>query len=806
MTEQFNIDSKIAEFNKQVYNSPLIQDVWKKYYWKGAQESTPRDVYDRVANAIANSAAEHLDTAEGTLQSEVAQQVFNELMSKRLFLPGGRILAGAGTNKRVTLMNCYVNGTLDDSILGIAEGKKNLLVTSSMGGGVGTDFSPLRPFDALIGDLDSGSASSGAVSFMDTFNADGKTIRSAGERRAAQMGTISDTHPDLPAFIKAKGEGLKNGSMRLAEFNVSVLVSDAFMAAAAEDEEWLLYFHIPPRRVRDPELLSRDFIDDNGIKQYVYEIWNARELWKLITEYTYEFSDPGVIFIDRINELNNLQYCETIRCTNPCGEQPLPPHGTCNLGAINVANCCIQPFTKGAAIDYELLANVARWGVRFLDNVIDVTAYPLQEQQNEEFSKRRIGLGILGLGTLFAELGLKYGSAESVVIAEKVMKTIALSAYQASIDLAKERGSFPLFQPEIIDKGFINERLPEELQDQIVEVGLRNGVILTIAPVGTGSIAFGNVSSGLEPDFDHAYERRVRKNNTEEYDTYTEMSYTKRFYEFVTGNADTPDYMVTAQNIEIIDHIKIQGACQKWVDASVSKTINIPEDMPYERFVEVYELAYLYGCKGCTTYRPSKWRGSILTTVGDKDTNEAKTSEGRSFIIGSGINRPEILSGNTYKVKWPSLSSSMFVTINYDEVGHPFEIFFASKDAKFQDWMTGLTLMISGILRSGIDPAFIPYELKQVVSTHDTGFYNKKFYGSLVARVGDVIEQDFIRHGIIKTDGASLFTNQSTTVPSEWNNPLAPSNRSRCPKCNQPTLIHKEGCEDCTSCGFSKCF
>jgi len=783
-TPMFELDPQVEAFNALAYDTPLIQDVLKKYYWQKGNETIPDHVYGRVARAIANSPVE-----QDSIGAEIA---FHELMSKRLWIPGGRIMAGAGTSKHVTLMNCYVNGTLDDSIEGIADGKKVLLITSSMGGGLGTDFSPLRPYNAIIERLDS--ASSGAVSFMDTFNADGKTIRSAGERRAAQMGTLSDTHPDLPDFIKVKGEGLRDGTDRLKEFNVSVLVTDAFKAAVEDDEEWLLYFHKPPRGPRPTECIEKDFDDDDNIRQYVYSTWRARDLWSLITQYTYEFSDPGVIYIDRINDWNNLSYCEEIRCTNPCGEQPLPPNGTCNLGAINVANAVRKPFTAGASVDLDLIGEVAKWGTRFLDNVIEVTAYPLEAQREEEYAKRRIGLGLMGLGTLFSELTLKYGSYQSVQTATDIMKTICLSAYDESMRLAEERGSFPLFQDIIIDCGFIKYQLDDERKERIATTGLRNGVILTIAPTGTGAIAFGcNVSSGIEPDFGHEYERRTRRNNTEEFDTYNEKSYTKRFYEFCTGRSDTPDYMVTAQDLSLLDHIKVQGALQKWVDASISKTINIPADMPYEEFVEVYELAYQYGCKGCTTYRHTHWRDSILTSAKDR----AHTTQ-QPPILPVIKKRPDTLEGTTYKLKWPSLSASIFVTINYQD-DHPYEIFFASKDAKFQDFITGLTLMISTILRSGIDPTVIPRELKQVVSTHDTSWYNGKFYGSLVARIGSIIEQDFIQHGVIKPEG--LETPPQIKVEAL----VPPNNRGSCPKCTVKALVHKEGCITCENCGYSTC-
>jgi ribonucleoside-diphosphate reductase alpha chain len=776
----FDLDPKIVAFEKHVYDTPLIQDVLRDKYLQ-KDEKHPNDMFGRVAKSIASSPCED--------NPEIAQQIFYNMMSKRLFLPGGRILAGAGTAKRVTLMNCYVNGTLEDSIEGIADGKKRLMVTSSMGGGMGTDFSPLRPHNALIERL--GTGSSGAVSFMDTFDSDGKTIRSAGERRAAQMGTLNDTHPDLIRFITSKGDALRDGKDRLKEFNISVWASNAFKAAVDDDEDWNLFFHIPPSKPRPPELIALDFEDEDGVQQYVYSTHKARDLWKLITDYTYEYSDPGIIFGDRVNELNNLAYCEKISCTNPCGEQPLPPNGACNLGAINVANFVRNPFTRDASLDFEMLAIVAKWGIRFLDNVIDVTAYPLEEQRQEQINKRRVGLGITGLGTCFSEMCLKYGSPGSVQLARQIMKTIAISAYEASIDLGEVRGNFGLFEDRIIDYGFIAARLDDDLKEAIVTRGLRNGVLLTIAPVGTGSIAIGNPSSGLEPDFSLAIERAVRQNNTEEFKKYTEVVYTKRFYQFCTGNNDTPEYMKTAYELDILDHIKVQGALQEWVDASTSKTINIPEDMPKEKFLEVYDLAYQYGLKGCTTYRHSKYRQSILKEASKGDTPQ----------LPPVTRRPESLEGKTYKLKWPSMTASMYITINYQN-NKPYEIFFASKDAKFQDWMTALTLMISMHLRSGADPAIVVRDLKQVVSTHDTFWDRGKFYGSLPARIASIIEDDFINHGILPA--TAIATKQAAQTKPVKEIPTGIF-KDLCPSCRSPSLVHKEGCKACESCGYSQC-
>ena len=810
----FTLDPKIEAFNEIAYQSDLVQQVLKKYYWKKGNESEPDHVYRRVAKAIASAELNFSCVGDIPEMVQKVEDTFYEMMQKRLWIPGGRICAGAGTDKRVTLMNCYVNRTIEDSMEGIELGFKDLLLTMQQGGGMGTSFETIRPANAMLKRTQS--RASGILPFMDMWNGGSRTIMSAGDRSGAMMGTISDTHPDLPLFIKSKAEGayftddkgvqqpLPYHLRRWSQFNVSILVSDAFMAAVEDDEDWLLYFHVDTFEPRSEDLVKMDFDDDGGVKQYVYAKWKARELWNLITEYTYKYSDPGIIFIDRVNDWNNLGYVETIRCTNPCGEQPLPPNGTCNLGAINLSQFVLDPFTNDARVDWDLLETITSHGVRFLDNVIEVTGYPLENQEEEEFNKRRIGLGITGFGTMLSELLVKYGSLRSLQVAEKVMKTIAHAAYRASIELAKVRGSFPLFNAEemLNQKEAFVTRLPLDIQNGILTNGLRNGVLLTIAPVGTGSIAFGcNATSGLEPDFMHESLRNVRVGNGDEFQSYIEKSYTKRFYSFCTSENGTPDYMATALEISVSEHIQVQAALQKWVDASVSKTINVPTEISYEDFKDVYKLAYDSGCKGCTTYRPTPDRMSILSGVTTSDDNP------NTLTVIEPLQRGDELEGTTYKIKWPSMSASMYVTVNYMD-GKPYEIFFASKDAKYQDWMTGLTLMISAIFRTNIDPAFVPQELKQVISTHDTAWNQGKFVGSLVARIGQVIEQDFIKHGIIKPhESAGNYPSVGARLaPENKGQNTAPAMKgSMCPSCGQPTLLHIEGCKKCTNCGYSAC-
>lgn len=765
---------------------PIIGDVWgKKYRWQG--EPSWAAMVDRV-----------IDGVYAKDPDKEASHVMAKLMTLGLWMPGGRILAGAGTSKMVTLMNCYVNETMEDSMQGIHQALGNVMFTLQQGGGIGTDFSTLRPFGSQLRRTGPGSAASGPIPFMRTWNATSLTIKSAGDRRGAMMGTISDWHPDLPLFIKAKqiqGE--------LEQFNVSVLVSDAFMEAVQDDATWMLYFSLPPAGVRNPEHADLDFTDEEGIQQYVYSVWHARELWDMIMQSTYDYAEPGVIFIDRVNDLNNLKYCEIIRCTNPCGEQPLPPNGACDLGAVNLARMVRNPFTDAAEFDFDLLAMTVYAGVRFLDNVIDVTDYPLQAQREEQFNKRRLGLGISGLADALAQLSLSYGSPKALRMVERIMKAIANDAYMASAMLANERGVFPLYDSEHINNAPFVQKLDEYVRQTIAELGLRNGVLLTIAPTGTISLVYGNIASGLEPTFAHEIKRKVFSSNAaHEAEVYnSNVSYTWRLWQrgnFEDKHTVPSSVFVTAQDLGIDAHLNTQGICQKWIDASISKTINLPKTISLEDFEAVYLRAYELGCKGCTTYRPSDVRGAVLEVAGAKAAKEdvAKSIEAPKLRI-----RPEFLQGGTYKVKWPSWNASVYVTINHtSDDQQPYEIFIVSKDARHQEWMTALTVMISAHMRRGGDLKFVVDELKAINSMHDGAFVGGRYYGSLPARIGEIIDQHLKRIGVFSVDSVAQ---ELAAVVQEPEN--AHMMGEVCPSCSAPTMIREEGCYKCISCGFSKC-
>lgn len=776
ISAEFILDPMHESFD--LFNDDFAINIWKEKYAQPGEKNI-LDTFKRVAKAIARGDAR-------------LEQSFYAAMSKGLWMPGGRILAGAGTAKRVTLMNCYVSNTIDDNMEAIMEAHKEAALTMQQGGGIGMDFSTVRPRNAVLNRT--GSKASGPLHFMDMWNAMCLAIRSAGDRRGAMMGVLSDTHPDLPDFIKAKRE-----AGRLTQFNVSILVTDKFMKAVKDDSMWFLHFKEKPFE-RDAELEKMDWIDENGDKQYVYSAYKACELWDLILKNTYEWAEPGIIFIDRINDINNLKYCETIRATNPCGEQPLPPYGTCNLGAINLSRLVLDPFTDRAEINWKMLYELSELGVYFLDNVIEETLYPLPKQEEEERNKRRLGLGISGLADCLAQLKLEYGSKKSIEITEAIQKQITYAAYKASNKLAKLKNPFPLYNadamlgnPVFDPRNFITNKFEPGFIEMLRLGGLRNGVLLTIAPTGTTTIVYGNGSSGCEPVFAHTQQRNVRQDDNT-YKPHIVTTAGARFYLHCAGKDvseaaalqedgtyklyEFPKYMVTANDLSVENHIEIQAALQKWIDASISKTVNCPADMTYEDFVNVYTLAYESGCKGCTTYRPSDVRGSILAEVKTKKDEK---------IIETPEARPQQLSGTTYKIKWPSMNASMYITIN-DREGKPYEMFFSSKDARHSDWMTALTLMISSILRSNIDPAYIPAELKQITSLNDIAWIDGKFYASPVAYIAHIIE---------------LHLNKKDLAPPTTT--LASTKGLTCPACSAPAMIVKEGCKSCTNCNYSQC-
>ena len=774
--------------------SPLAsisQRIWDmKYRLKRADsepvDKTIEDSWRRVARSVA---APEADPAHWEAR-------FFDAMRDFRFLPAGRILAGAGTERNVTLFNCFVMGTIPDDMGGIFDSLKEAALTMQQGGGIGYDFSTLRPKGAPVHGV--GADASGPLSFMDVWDAMCRTIMSAGARRGAMMATLRCDHPDIEAFIEAK-----QTPGRLRMFNLSVLVSDAFMQAVADDAPWELRF--------------------DGT---THKSLPARELWDKIMRATYAYAEPGVIFIDRINRRNNLGYCETISATNPCGEQPLPPYGACLLGAVNLAALVRDPFEATAQLDLDALEALVADAVRLLDNVIEVSKYPLPQQAHEARAKRRIGLGITGLADALIMCRTRYGGDAAVALTEDWMATIRRAAYRASALLAAEKGPFPLFDADRYLAGESVAELDAETRALIARHGMRNALVTTVAPTGTTSLLADNVSSGLEPVFSYRYSRNIlmRDGASREEEV---ADYAYRLFRRLKGeDTPLPDYFVDAQTLTPRQHLVMQAAVQKYVDASISKTINLPEDIPFDAFKDVYAEAYALGCKGCTTYRPNSVPGAVLATpsasagapaqaelplVAPAAATPAKDiyEAGGIVYMTQPLNRPEELQGATYKVRWPDSDHALYITINdvvQDGRRRPFEIFMNSKNMEHYAWTVALTRMISAVFRRGGDVSFVVEELKAVFDPRGGQWMQGRYVPSLLAAIGSVIERHLIDIGFLPSPA------EDETMAAEKRRAMAGGAEGRgeaagpsCPKCGVPGLIRQEGCDLCTACGYSKC-
>ena len=512
--------------------------------------------------------------------------------------------------------NCFVMGTIPDSMSGIFDMLKEAALTMQQGGGIGYDFSTIRPKGAEVKGV--AADASGPLTFMDVWDAMCRTVMSAGSRRGAMMATMRCDHPDIELFIDAKRDPAK-----LRMFNLSVLVTDDFMAAVKDDALWPLMHEVFPGKGRD----IGSVVGADGVRRYIYKVVPARALWEKIMRSTYDYAEPGVIFIDRINSANNLKYIEKIASTNPCAEQPLPPYGACLLGSINLARFVSKPFTVESSVMWRLLRETVCVAVRMMDNVIDVTGFPLPEQEHEAKNKRRIGLGVTGLADMLTMLGLTYGHDDAVKFTEDLMRQITEACYWASIELAMEKGSFPLFDADEYLSSDFMLGMDEELRETIRSVGIRNSHLTSIAPTGTISLYAGNVSSGIEPIFAYGYTRKVLQPDgskiEERVRDYAVALFEKHFYDTVYNPGDfkssawsdgyLPATFVTAQDLPPDAHLRMQAAAQRWIDSSISKTINLPREISFEDFEAVYLRAYDLGCKGCTTYRPNDVTGSVLT-------------------------------------------------------------------------------------------------------------------------------------------------------------------------------------------------
>jgi ribonucleoside-diphosphate reductase alpha chain len=764
------------------------------------------DTWERVAKAVAQ--------AEPKRARARWAKAFKEAMDDFAFLPAGRILAGAGAGRAVTLFNCFVMGRIEDDLASIFDNVKQAALTMQQGGGIGHDFSTLRPRGAPVRSI--GADASGPVSFMDVWDAMCRTIMSAGARRGAMMATLRCDHPDIEAFIDAKSD-----PARLRNFNLSVLVTDAFIEAVRKGAPWDLRF-----------------------EGKVYRTVDARALWDRLMRATYEYAEPGVIFIDRVNAENNLAYCEQIAASNPCGEQMLPPHGACLLGSINLARLVHEPFTARARLDEARLAALTATAVRFLDDAIDVSNYPLPQQKEEALAKRRIGLGVTGLADALIQAGVRYGSPEAVALTERWMAAIERAAYLASSELAREKGAFPLYEAERFLAAPHVRRLPEEVRAAIARHGIRNGLLTSIAPTGTISLLAGNVSSGVEPVFDYRYERRVLERDGSHRTEVVEDYAHALFHEMFGAAEPLTGAFVTAEQLTPREHLEMQAALQAHVDSSISKTINCPADLSFEAFKNVYLQAYDLGLKGCTTYRPNAVTGAVLSRTaapgaGAAGPAPAPTEEPEAPLL-PGLGLPErsdrhgevvymtrplerdgVLTGFTYKIRWPGSDHALYITINdieRDGRRRPFEVFINSKNLEHYAWTVALTRMISAIFRRGGDVSFVVEELKAIFDPQGGQWMGGRYVPSLIAAIGEVIEGHMIRTGFLgqpqeaglevetgrKPEAMAAAPQEALPALQDMGGATATAGRV-CPRCGAPTLSRREACWVCSTCDYSKC-
>ena len=849
------------------FSSVISEDIWRRKYRlvraDGSCERSLGETLQRVASFAAEA------EKGGRRERERWETAFLGAMSNLEFIPAGRILAGAGSGRDVTLFNCFVMGTIEDDLGAIFDGVKDAALTMQAGGGVGMDFSTLRPRGAQVRRI--GADASGPVSFMDVWDAMCRTIMSAGARRGAMMATMRADHPDIEDFIAAKSE-----PGRLRNFNLSVLVTEAFLTAVRADADWSLVF--------DGE---------------VYRTLGARELWQRIMRSNYEYAEPGVIFIDRVNALNNLSYCETVSATNPCGEQPLPPYGACLLGSINLAALVTSPFTPSAALDTTRLERRVAVGVRILDDVIDIARYPLTRQRQEALAKRRIGLGVTGLADALAFVGLRYDSAAARTVAGRWMQTIAETAYRTSAELAVEKGCFPLYDREAFLAAPFVRGLSDDTRSMIARHGIRNGCLTSIAPTGTISLLAGNVSSGIEPVYDYRYSRFVLDAQGERREVVVEDYAYARFRSIEGLDAPLPGAFVTACEIAPSAHIAMQAAIQSHVDSAISKTINVPADLPFSEFEAIYLEADALGLKGCTTYRPNPITGAVLVAAPEAnalltassvdavaadaeaettlsgpaapsspasgsgvtaDDDEPPASDAKSVrrpvaptggsaprspVPGAGggvvymsppLERDAVLHGLTYKLDWPAGDHAIYVTINdieRDGRRRPFEIFINTRNLEHSAWTVALTRMISAVFRRGGDVAFVAEELQAVFDPQGGRLVQGRYVPSLLAAIGDVIERHLVEIGFRSAEPGRLevgvpdtagvtvergggFRNRPGIVggtdgqePREGGFEANAADGARqaqfCPRCSSPRLERQEGCWVCRDCGFAKC-
>ena len=818
--------------NQQGIDLPIQEislDVLIEKYCKGT-ESTIDEVQQRVAKTLAGV--------------EQDPDEFFRLFLKTQqdgFVPAGRINSAAGMDLRATLINCFVQ-PVGDSVSSQTDGKPSIYgaladaaETMRRGGGVGYDFSSIRPKDALVKGTQS--RASGPVSFMQVFNASCSTVESAGARRGAQMGVLRGDHPDIIEFIRSKDEG------GLTNFNISIGVTDEFMDAVANDTNFDLVHKAEPS---DSKKANGAYQRDDGI--WVYETVRARDLWEIVMKSTYDHAEPGILFLSRMNSENNLYYCEKIEATNPCAEQPLPDYGCCCLGSINLTKFVLDPFTDNAKFDFTGFTEVVSNSVRMLDNVLDATAWPLDRQREEAMSKRRVGLGFLGLGSALVMMGIRYDSEEAREFAAKMSCVMRDQAYSTSVQLAKEKGAFPLFDAEKYLNSEFVKRLPDHIRDDIRQHGIRNSHLLSIAPTGTITLAFAdNASNGIEPAFSWVYNRKKRM-AVGDARIYEVADHAWRMYRAmgndVSDESKLPPQFVTALNMSANDHMLMLQAVQPYIDSAISKTVNVPADYPYEDFQSLYLNAWKCGLKGLATYRPNSVLGSVLS-VNTPETPAVASTVDHALDQDEDLLRKQFdgrpfgdLESITSKVQYTTYEGkkTVYLTVSFIPVAgkvggemvvieRPFEFFMpAGQKNDGQQWITASMRLLSMAARSGGSIAKALADMREVVwdkgtvrcgtLTKDDGTQVPLFHESEVAAVGYALQRILIKRGFLDASGnqvpMTVLAKKYASVDNEFvvindskegdsTTPYTPTGK-KCSECGAYSVQRIDGCTRCVSC------
>ena len=807
---------------------PISQDVLAEKYLKG-NEQTAADLYARVARALASVEKEDI-------RAEWEAKFLGNLHAGAI--GAGRIMSAAGTDIQATLINCFVQpvgdciqGFDDDGYPGIYEALRESAETMRRGGGVGYDFSRIRPNGAEV--KGTHSIASGPCSYINVFDQSCATVESAGSRRGAQMGVLRIDHPDVLDFITAK-----RTPGRWNNFNVSVGVTDAFMQALADDADWeLVHKARPGRKIMQAGATQR------ADGKWVYRRVPARQLWDTIMKSTYDFAEPGILFIDAIRRDNNLNYCETIEATNPCGEQPLPPYGCCDLGPVILTRFVRHAFGEGGepVFDFDAFEKVVATQVRALDNVLDVTFWPLEQQRAEAAAKRRIGVGFTGLGNTLAMLRLRYDRDEGRQMAARIAEAMRNAAYRASIELAKEKGAFPRFDAtQYLGQGTFASRLPQDIQDAIRKHGIRNSHLLSIAPTGTVSLAFAdNASNGIEPPFSWTYTRKKREADGSRSE-YQVEDHAWRLYKAQGGDVShLPDYFVNALAMTAEEHIAMMQAVQPFIDTSISKTVNVPADYPYDDFKDLYAKAWKARLKGLATYRPNAIVGSVLEAApaeAPKQENAAPASPRHGHAddpMRTVIEKrptgglPAVAEKIDY---WTSEGPQrLYLIVTFlpmptadgkGTVERAIEFFMpVGQNGESQQWITATMRSLSLAARGGfLDRAL--EDLRKVTWDRGPvrlGTYQKadgtrvpRWHDSEVAAIGYAIEDLIARRaqGSLFAEGdlpaAETLQAAKDAPQSDGAHAITPGMMAgkKCTECGARAMIRKDGCDYCTQCGF----